>query len=68
MIAIKVYVLPHERREAIEAYRERLTQAHADEIEDAPDGALIQLTIIGPGALVTVIEEEAIRELDGDGR
>ncbi len=57
IITAAIYIEPHERQEALIAYRDRLTNAQAEQIEDAPDGALIQLTIIGPGVLVTVIEE-----------
>lgn len=54
-----IYIEPHERFEAIEAYRDRLTAEQIDEISDAPDGALVQLKFdIGmAGTTITVIEE-----------
>lgn len=54
-----IFIQPHERGEAIEAYRDRLTQEQIDEIRDAPDEALVQLNfgITVPGAKVIVIEE-----------
>jgi hypothetical protein len=54
-----IFIEPHERFEAIEAYRDRLTQEQIDEIEEAPEGALVQLNfgITVPGAKVIVIEE-----------
>lgn len=57
VLTAAIYIEPHERQEALEAYRDRLTNEQVEQIEDAPDGALVQLTIIGPGVLVTVIEE-----------
>lgn len=54
-----VYVAPHERHEAIEAYRDRLSAEQVEQIKDAPDEALILLTfgINAPGTSLTVIEE-----------
>lgn len=54
-----IFIQPHERFEAIEAYRDRLTQEQIDEIEDAPEGALVQLNfgITAPGTKVIIIEE-----------
>lgn len=54
-----VFIEPHERFEAIEAYRDRLTAEQVDEISDAPDGALVQLKFgIGmAGTTITVIDE-----------
>lgn len=54
-----VFIEPHERGEAICAYADRLTREQADEIRDAPDGAIIRLEFgIGvPGSTITVIEE-----------
>ena len=54
-----IFIEPHERGEAIEAYGDRLTQEQIDEIEDAPEGALVQLNfgIAAPGTKVIVIEE-----------
>lgn len=54
-----VFIEPHERFEALEAYRDRLTPEQIDEIGDAPDGAIIQLRFgVGmAGTQVTIIEE-----------
>jgi hypothetical protein len=54
-----IFIMPHERGEAIEAYRDRLTAEQIEEIEDAPETALVQLNIgVGePGTKVIVIEE-----------
>lgn len=54
-----IFIEPHERGEAIAAYRDRLTLEQIDEIRDAPDGAIVQLNfgITVPGAKVIVIEE-----------
>lgn len=41
---IMIYIAPHERNEAIEAYRECLTDAQVNQIEEAPEGAGVQLT------------------------
>lgn len=53
-----VFIEPHERFEAVEAYRDRLTPAQIDEVTDAPEGALVQLIFGGiDGARITIIEE-----------
>lgn len=54
-----VFIEPHERHEALEAYQDRLSPAQRDEIEQAPEGAIIRLSFgIGAvGTVVTVIEE-----------
>lgn len=59
MSAGNIFIMPHERHEAIEAYSDRLTQAQIDQIEDAPDEALISLkfNIGAPGWEVTIVEE-----------
>jgi len=56
---VLVFIEPHERFEAVEAYRQRLTPAQIREITDAPDGALVQLNFgVGiEGTRVIVIEE-----------
>lgn len=38
-----VWIEPHERFEAINAYRERLSPAQIEAIEEAPETALIML-------------------------
>lgn len=56
---IDVYIQPHERHEAIDAYGDRLTAGQMDEINDAPESAIVRLSIgVGrPGVTITVIEE-----------
>jgi len=50
-----IYIEPHERYEALDAYRDRLTQDQIDEIADADDGARIKLEISGGETKVTVL-------------
>ena len=50
-----IYIEPHERHEALDAYRDRLTQDQIDEIADADDGARIKLEISGGETTVTVM-------------
>lgn len=54
-----VFIEPHERYEAIEAYKDRLTPEQIEEVADAPDGALVQLRFgVGvAGTQITIIEE-----------
>jgi hypothetical protein len=54
-----VFIEPHERHDAIVAYRDRLTPEQIDQIEDAPEGAIINLRFgVGqPGTTVQIIEE-----------
>jgi hypothetical protein len=54
-----IFIEPHERGEAIEAYGDKLSAEQIEEIRDAPDTALIQLNfgITAPGVKVIVIEE-----------
>ena len=54
-----VFIMPHERGEAIEAYRDKLTLEQIDDIRDAPDEAIVQLNFgVGiEGTRVIVIEE-----------
>jgi hypothetical protein len=55
---IDVFIEPHERHEALEAYRQWLTSAQEAEIKDAPETAIIRLRRVKPGGtIVTVIEE-----------
>lgn len=58
MIAV-IFIEPHERSEAVEAYRDRLNAEQVDEIYDAPDGAIIRIDFgVGvSGVTVQVIEE-----------
>lgn len=50
-----VFIEPHERFEALEAYRDRLTAEQIDEIDNAPDSAIIKLSF-GMGAAGTTIQ------------
>lgn len=54
-----VFIEPHERFEAVEAYKDRLTPEQMDEVTEAPEGALVQLNFgVGvDGTHVIVIEE-----------
>lgn len=54
-----VFIEPHERYEAVEAYGDRLTEEQIEEISDAPEGALVQLNFgVGiEGTRVIIIEE-----------
>ncbi len=54
-----VFIQPHERFEAAEAYKDRLTAEQIDEITEAPDGAIVQLNFgVGiKGTRVIIIEE-----------
>lgn len=58
MIA-SVFIVPHERFEAIEAYRDRLTPEQIEEIKDAPDEAIVQLNfnINSQETQILIIEE-----------
>lgn len=40
-----VFIAPHERFEAIDAYRDWLTPEQIDEITDASDDAIVQLRL-----------------------
>lgn len=40
---IAIWIEPHERQEAIDAYRQRLSDKQIEQIEEAPESALIQL-------------------------
>lgn len=53
----RVFIEPHERQEAVDAYREVLTAEQIAEILDAPDEALLSLKIDALGAQVVVIPE-----------
>jgi hypothetical protein len=54
-----VFIEPHERYEAVEAYRQRLTQTQVEEVTNAPEGAMVQLNFgVGiDGTQVIIIEE-----------
>lgn len=54
-----VFIEPHERGDAVDAYKDRLTLDQIDEIYDAPDGAIIKLSfgVAVPGTQITIIEE-----------
>ena len=54
---IQVVIEPHERYEALEAYRQWLTVEQAREIKNADEGALIFLHRANGKTVVNVIEE-----------
>jgi hypothetical protein len=58
MIA-SVFIEPHERFEAVEAYKDRLTPEQIEEVTEAPDGAIVQLRFGTDmaGTQITIIEE-----------
>ena len=56
MIA-SVWIEPHERYEAIEAYRDRLSADQIASIEEAPETALIQLRLNGGETTLMIVEE-----------
>jgi len=54
---MSVFIEPHERFEAVEAYAKFLTAEQREEIDEAPESALIKLDMGGGPTRVTVIEE-----------
>jgi hypothetical protein len=54
-----IYIEPHERFEAVNIYRDRLTDQQIEEIEEAPEGALIRISfgVGAPGTTVQIIPE-----------
>lgn len=54
---IRVVIEPHERREAIEAYRQWLSPEQDKEIEDAPDGALVFIERVNGSTTIRIVEE-----------
>lgn len=54
-----IFIEPHERHEAVEAYRDKLTQAQIGEISDAPETAIINLRfgVGSAGTKIVVLEE-----------
>ena len=54
---VQVFIEPHERFEAMEAYRQWLTVRQQAEIEDAPDSAIICLCRANGVTEVQIIEE-----------
>lgn len=54
---IQVVIEPHERLEALEAYKDWLTPEQREQIEDAPESALIGLNRINRETFVHIIEE-----------
>lgn len=57
---MSIFIEPHERHEALDAYKDRLTLAQIEEIDEAPESAIIRLTVgVGqPDTTVTIIEED----------
>ncbi len=56
MIA-NVYVEPHERYDAIDTYKDRLRPDQVEQIEEAPETAIILIQFGEGPTVVTVIEE-----------
>ena len=54
---IQVVIEPHERQEALEAYKKWLAPDQVGQIAGAPEGALIHLTRCDGATWVSVIEE-----------
>lgn len=54
---MSVFIQPHERAEAMEAYRDWLTPNQIDEIMDAAETAIIMLVRGASGTRVQIIEE-----------
>jgi len=55
---IAIEIAPHERRDAIEAYRRHLTDEQVSEIEDAPEENWITLHMGGGPTRVTIVRKE----------
>jgi hypothetical protein len=56
---VAVYITPDERAEGVQAYADKLSQEQLEEIDDAPESAIIKITwdFDGGPSVVTVIEE-----------
>lgn len=54
-----IFIMPHERAEALEAYARYLNAEQIEQIDDAPETAIINLKINvdTPVCTLTVIEE-----------
>ncbi len=59
-MAAMIFIAPHERSEAIEAYRDHLTDDQVEQINDAPETAFVKLSwgLMEGGASTLVIIEE----------
>lgn len=53
---VVVEIAPHERHEAVEAYRKHLTDAQVAEIQDAPEQNWVTLHMGGGLTSVTVVD------------
>ena len=53
-----VFIAPHERCEAIEAWRDRLSPSHIRLIQDAPDDAVIRLYVSDGARIVDIMPQE----------
>lgn len=54
---VTIHIAPHERQEAIDAYRKHLTDPQVSQIEDAPEGSWITLALGGGPTRVTVEDD-----------
>lgn len=52
-----VFIAPHERHEAIDAYRDLLTAEQIDQIEEAPEGAFVACRFASGQPTIIEIEE-----------
>jgi hypothetical protein len=57
-VNIIVYIEPHERLEAIQAYGDRLSDVQKEQIENAPDDAHIRLQLWPGKANVIVVRHQ----------
>lgn len=59
-VLASIFIYPHERGEAIEQYRDWLTPEQIDEIEEAPEAALVKLAVnMGAGTSTVLIIPES---------
>lgn len=59
MVAAEIFIMPHERAEALEAYAKHLSAEQRKQIDDAPETAIVRLRINfnAHGTAVDIIEE-----------
>ena len=62
-----VYIEPHERYEAMDVYKDRLSADQLDQIQEASDTAIVKITwggdddrtVVSVNALLRIIEQKA---------
>lgn len=57
MVDFTIYIEPHERYEALEAYEKWLSPKQIQEIKDADETAIIQIRIMAERTTVLIIPE-----------